>query len=116
MEARTQLNYVCLSKPGAIDELAARAWELATAPKVEARNGAVAIRCAEVVCAITKYSNTRYLLVLAAAYAEGNRYADAVKCAVQAEARAMGSTDAAGIAASRELLQNLKNGLPCRQP
>jgi Flp pilus assembly protein TadD len=114
-EAGTQLRYAYLLNPGSIDTLAARAWKLATDPDAAARNGTAAVTLAEHACALTGYGKTVYMDILATAYAETGRHADAIRIAERAEALALASGDLHGVAATRELLQRLRTGHPFRE-
>jgi tetratricopeptide (TPR) repeat protein len=54
------------------------AWLLATAPVPSLRNGAEAVKLAEVACALTQYRQTIMVGTLGAAYAEAGRFDDAI--------------------------------------
>jgi Flp pilus assembly protein TadD len=54
------------------------AWVRATNPDAQHRDGAEAIRLAELACKGTQYSDANFLDTLAAAYAEAGRFDDAV--------------------------------------
>jgi len=60
------------------------AWILATHPNAKFRDGAEAVRLAESVCEATHEGVSPFLDTLAAAYAEGGRFDDAVRTAEQA--------------------------------
>jgi len=60
------------------------AWVRATSPDASLRDGAAAVRFAEVACALTEDANPQYLDTLAAAYAEAGRFADAERVARRA--------------------------------
>jgi protein O-mannosyl-transferase len=77
-----------------------RAWELATAPDPQKRNGALAVRLAEQVCEATDYQRAQYLDTLAAAYAEVGRFDDAVDAARKAQS---GSPESSAEAAAMRL-------------
>jgi tetratricopeptide (TPR) repeat protein len=62
-----------------------RAWQLATAPDPQARNGPLAARLAEQACEATDSQRAKYLDTLAAAYAEAGRFDDAVRAARKAQ-------------------------------
>ncbi|HUU43594.1 MAG TPA: tetratricopeptide repeat protein, partial [Planctomycetota bacterium] len=57
------------------------AWLLATAPDAEVRNGAEAVRHAEIACKSTGNRNPGFLLTLAAAQAEAGRFDEATQTA-----------------------------------
>ena len=82
-EASAQLRYACLLNPKSADTLTALAWRLATRPQPAERNGTAAIKLAEHAYALTGNSNAIGLDVLAAAYAEAGRYAEAINTAGQ---------------------------------
>jgi len=64
------------------------AWLLATHPKDNVRNGARAVELAKHACNITDYKVPELLDTLATAYAEENRFAEAVETAAKALALA----------------------------
>src|SRR5262249_48034875 len=70
---------------GALNNLA---WILASSPMPEFRNGTVAVRLAERACALTQDRITLYIGTLAAAYAEADRFEEAVATAQKAIALA----------------------------
>jgi protein O-mannosyl-transferase len=90
-----------------------RAWQLATAPDAQARNGALAVRLAEQTCEATDYQRAEYLDTLAAAYAEVGRFDDAVGAARKAQNGAPDSSAAA--AAMRARLEGYLRRQPFRQ-
>ncbi len=55
-----------------------RAWELATSPDVNIRNGTLAVKLAERACELTHYQQTIMVGTLAAAYAEAGRFDEAI--------------------------------------
>jgi hypothetical protein len=55
-----------------------RAWELATSPDVNVRNGSLAVKLAEHACELTHYQQTIMVGTLAAAYAEAGRFDEAI--------------------------------------
>jgi len=50
------------------------AWQYATSPDAERRNGAYAVELAEGACELTQYQQTFMVCTLAAAYAETGRF------------------------------------------
>lgn len=62
------------------------AWRLATSTRASARSGTEAVRWAERIVKATKRKHARSLEVLAAAYAEAGRFAEAVATAEEARA------------------------------
>jgi tetratricopeptide (TPR) repeat protein len=113
-EASAQLRYAYRLNPRSVDQLASLAWKLATDTNPAERNGAAAVKLAEQACALTGYSKTIYLDVLAAVYAEAGRYAEAIRTAERAEASALASGDTDGAAHTRQLLERLRTGQPWR--
>jgi tetratricopeptide (TPR) repeat protein len=71
-------------KPISLEVLNNLAWTLATAANPALRDPQEAVRLAEEACALTNYSNPTVLDTLAAAYAEGGRFEDAVRVAQKA--------------------------------
>jgi tetratricopeptide (TPR) repeat protein len=90
-----------------------RAWQLATAPDAQTRNGALAVRLAEQVCEATDYQRAEYLDTLAAAYAEAGRFDDAVGAARKAQNGAPEAS--AEAAAMRARLEGYLRHQPFRQ-
>jgi len=60
------------------------AWILATCSDEQVRNGEEAMYFAEILCKNTNYKNPEHMYVLAAAYAEAERFDDAVRTAREA--------------------------------
>jgi tetratricopeptide (TPR) repeat protein len=83
----------------------ALAWIYATSPKAEIRNGPEAVRQAEEACTITKRKNTMLLDTLAAAYAEADRFVDAIKTTEEIRDIALSSHDTATAATARQRLE-----------
>ena len=87
-EAETNFKEALRLEPDSPSCLDALARLYATCPIAAFRNGAEAVRLAERACELTKRKNPGMLDTLAAAYAEAGRFADAVKTAKEAQARA----------------------------
>jgi tetratricopeptide (TPR) repeat protein len=85
------------------DDLAAEAWRRATSPDPRQRDGAAAVWSAESVCNAVRPPPAKFLDALAAAYAEANRFAEAMTTAEKAiaAARAGGNTELANAIADR---------------
>lgn len=64
--------------------LNALAWILATAPDPKLRDGKRAVECATRLCELSRYQSPRALDVLAASYAEAERFPEAVRAAARA--------------------------------
>jgi protein O-mannosyl-transferase len=71
-------------RPDLADPLNALAWELATDPNSQLRQGAEAVRLAEKAAELTQRQQPVILNTLAAAYAEAGRFDEAVATANQA--------------------------------
>jgi len=91
------------------------AWLLATHPDPQIRNGSKAVELAERACQMTGNAKAIYLGTLAAAYAEANRFDDAVATAHRAEARAQAAGDSALAARNEELRRLYEAGSAFRQ-
>jgi protein O-mannosyl-transferase len=83
-EAVAQYRAALQLNPEAPDLLNNLAWLLATCPDDRARNGAQAVQYAERACELTQHRQAVTLGTLAAAYAEGERFDDAVATAQKA--------------------------------
>jgi protein O-mannosyl-transferase len=68
------------------------AWILATAPEPELRNGAEAVRLAEQACSLTEEKEARFLGTLDAAYAEADRFEDAIRTCKKTESLAQNTS------------------------
>jgi tetratricopeptide (TPR) repeat protein len=99
--------------PEALNELA---WILATDPDPELRSGTVAVHLAEHACGLTRYQAAAMLTTLGAAYAEADRFSEAIATTQKARdlAAAAGQTDLAN--GDEHLLQLFKSGQSYRQP
>lgn len=71
--------------PKSAEALTKLAWLLATTTDVRHRDAAGAVKLAEQACAITNRKNIVSLSTLAAAYAAGNRFSDAVAAMLEAQ-------------------------------
>ena len=65
--------------PGSAESYHARAWPLATAPDPQMRDGKKAVESATRACEMTNWNDPDMLGTLAAAYAETDDFADAIK-------------------------------------
>jgi tetratricopeptide (TPR) repeat protein len=94
------------------------AWLLATHPRAEFRNGPEAVRLAERACELTHRQQPLFLGTLAAAYAEGGRFDDAIRTSKEAQtkAQAAGLAELAArnerLAKTYELHRPLREGSP----
>ena len=89
----------------ALNRLNNLAWLLSTDERAESRDGGRAIRFAERACELTQYKETIMVGTLAAAYAEADRFGDAVNAAEKACALASQNGDQTLLAKNRELLE-----------
>jgi protein O-mannosyl-transferase len=99
--------------PMALNELG---WTLATHPDSAVRNGEEAVRLAESSCQVTGGQDLKALATLDAAYAEANRFEDAIATAskVRDLASSRGQAQVASAADSR--LAEYRSRRPYRQP
>src|SRR6185369_18017737 len=102
--------------PDSLNDLNNLAWILATDPDETLRNGAEAVRHAEHACELTGRQQAIFLGTLAAAYAEANRFPEAVTTAEQAVklATATGQKDLAK--SDQASLELYRAGKPRREP
>jgi tetratricopeptide (TPR) repeat protein len=98
------------------DALALFAWTLATWPDVAVRNGAEALELAKRANQVTGNRNPGVLRALAAAYAEGGRFDEAVASAKQALTLANVQNDGALAEALKSEAKFYEAGSPFRQP
>ena len=114
-EAATQYREALRLNPDLLLALNNLAWELATSPDDQLRNGAEAVRLAEHACELTHYDRPAFIGTLAAAYAEAGRFPEAVTASEKAHnlALALGRQELA--LKNQELLQLFKNHQPYRE-
>jgi hypothetical protein len=112
--AIAQYRRVLTAHPDLIVALNNLAWLLATSPDASLRHGPEAIQLAERACRLTRYCEARLVGTLAAAYAEGGRFPDAIAAAQKACARATG--DPVLLERNRQLLELYRNGQPYHEP
>jgi len=98
--------------PAAPGEFANLAWSLATNPDAMKRDGALAIKYAEKACRQTGYSESSFVCILAAAYAEVGRFDDAISAAKYASNLAAQSGDKNALQMNQALLQLYVNHQP----
>jgi hypothetical protein len=97
--------------PEALNNLA---WILATNPDGEVRNGAVAVKFAEKACQLTDYKKAVFVGTLAAAYAEANRFSEAIEAAEKARLLAEAAKDSEIAARNAKLMELYRAQKPCR--
>ncbi len=107
-EAVPFLEAALSEKPDSVNALNDLAWDLATNPDENIRNGARAVQLAERACELTDYKQTIVMGTLAAAYAEAGRFDDAVAMAQKAIANAQQNGETILAKKNQELLQLYK--------
>ncbi len=100
-------------QPKSEQYLTSLAWILATSPRDEVRNGKEAVQLAEAACQSPK-PNMYYLDALAAAFAEMERYPDAIKKGEEALALARASNDKQAIEDIGKRVSLYKSNKPFR--
>lgn len=95
--------------PTAPSEFAGMAWSLATNADATKRNGALAVKYAEKACRQTGFSQSAFVGILAAAYAEDGRFNDAISAAQYASNLAAQNGDNNTLQMNRSLLQLYMN-------
>jgi tetratricopeptide (TPR) repeat protein len=98
--------------PMAMNELA---WTLATNPDPTVRNGEEAVRLAERACQLTDGKDLKSLAVLDAAYAEANRFEEAIATATKVRDLAVSLDEPKVVTAAETRLQEYRNRHPYRQ-
>ncbi|HEX4350984.1 MAG TPA: tetratricopeptide repeat protein [Verrucomicrobiae bacterium] len=99
--------------PGTLNNLA---WTLATSPDSRNRDGARAVKLAEVACQQTQYQQTILIGTLAAAYAEAGRFDEAIATAQKACDRALEQGETNFLARNKELLALYQTHRPYHEP
>jgi hypothetical protein len=93
-----------------------RAWVLATSPDAARRNGALAVQLAEAACLQTQYRQPALIATLAAAYAEADRFDEAIGAAQMAGKMASEAGDEPLLEQCRETLKSYLRHEPYRDP
>jgi tetratricopeptide (TPR) repeat protein len=108
-EAVVQLDEALRIKPDSTEAMNNLAWVLATSPEAGVRDGKRAVELAERACTLTDFKQTIFVGTLAAAYAEGGRFNDAMAMAQKActLATVAGETDL--LKKNQELLNLYQN-------
>jgi Flp pilus assembly protein TadD len=101
-------------QPKACYNLARVAWELATSPEATVRNGAKAVALAEQVVRLSGGKDPMVIKVLAAAYAEAGRFAEAVATAERAQQLAAAQNNTALVNALQVQIGCYQAGAPFR--
>lgn len=115
-EAITQLRLAVTAKPDGAEALNNLAWILATAADPNLRNGPEAVQLAERACQLTGEKDAPMVATRAAAYAEAERFPEAVASAEKAIelANANGNEQFARI--NQQLLRLYRARLPYHEP
>ena len=115
-EAIAEYRDVLKVKPDQPEALNNLAWLLATCSDGTLRDGAEAVRLAENACRLSGYKQARELFTLAAAYAEGGRFPEAVEAAQKSieAAKAGGNTQLAAVGG--QLLTLFRADKPYHEP
>jgi hypothetical protein len=103
------------ANPGLVPALNNLAWILATSPEAALRDGPEAVRLAEGACRLTHYKQTIMVGTLAAAYAEADRFPEAVTTAEMACALAAQNGEPALLEKNQHLLELYSAGQPCHE-
>jgi tetratricopeptide (TPR) repeat protein len=90
------------------------AWILATNPDAEVRNGVEAVKYAERACQLTEYKKAVFVGTLAAAYAEVNRFSEAIDMAEKARLLAEAANESELAARNVKLIEFYRAQKPCR--
>ncbi len=102
-------------QPQTPDALNNLAWILATHPQAQYRNGTEAVNLAERAAWLTKQEDAGALDTLAAAYAEANRFSEAVQTAQRALGLAQASAQTNLVADIQKRLALYESGQPYRE-
>jgi Flp pilus assembly protein TadD len=111
-----QCRQALAAKPDSVEALNNLAWMLATHPDADVRNGAEAVRFAERACHLTANTNALILGTLAAAYAETERFTNAVTAAEKAVELAQAGGNIQFAAMIQQLLRLYRARLPYHEP
>jgi protein O-mannosyl-transferase len=110
--AEEQFRKVLAINPDLPEPLNNLAWLLATSADDSLRDGAEAIRHAERACDLTSFKQTGLVSTLAAAYAEGGRFPEAVTTAEMAVKLGTANGETRLTAINNQLLPLYRAGLP----
>ncbi len=115
-EAVAQLRLVVAAKPESAEAQSNLAWLLATSADAALRNGAEAVQMAERACRLTGETNAMMVATRAAAYAEAERFDEAVASAEKAIALAAASGNTSFARINQQLLRLYRTRLPYHEP
>ena len=91
------------------------AWIFATDPDSTVRNGAEAVRLSERACALTTRRKAKFLVTLAAAYAEAGRFSDARSAGQSALSLAQSNGDTGTTMTAEKMLRSVEDQQPYRE-
>ena len=111
-EAVAEYRQVLARQPDTAEALSNLAWLLAACSDATVRDGAEAVRLGERACRLTGFKDAQMVGVLAAAYAEAGRFAEAVATAQKAIDAATAGGDANFASMNRRLLGLYRAGRP----
>ena len=115
-EAVTHLRLAVTAKPDDAEALNNLAWILATAADAGLRNGAEAVQLAERACQLTGERDAPMVATRAAAYAEAERFPEAVASAEKAIELANASGNEQFAKINQQLLRLYRARLPYHEP
>jgi len=101
-------------KPGSPEALDGFAWIRSTAPDANLRQGDQAVAAASRACELTGFGNSKFVLTLAAAYAENGEFDAAVRTAQQAAELALTQNDTRQEQFCRQLESDFRSRKPFR--
>ena len=107
-ESRVELNETVRLNPDCFEALNNLAWELATSPRAEIRDGPRAVQLAQHACELTQFRKTIFLGTLAAAQAETGKFDDAIATAQRACDLAAKSGETNLLQKNQELLERYR--------
>jgi tetratricopeptide (TPR) repeat protein len=110
--AVSEYREILKAEPDLTEPLNNLAWMLATCPDETVRNGAEAVDCAERACLLTKFKDVHPVGTLAAAYAEAERFPEAVVTADFAIRLATATRETQFAAINQQLLMFYRAGKP----
>ena len=113
--ASDQLAVIAAAGPESARFFDDLAWILATTPDPSVRNGERAVQLGERACALTKRSQPKCLVTLAAAYGEVGRFSDATALAREAFSLAKSAGDTSTSTVAERVLSSLQNQTPYRE-
>ena len=113
--APDQLAAVAASAPESPALFNELAWVFSTDPNADVRNGVEAVRLSERACALTKRGQAKFVLTLAAAYAEAGRFSEAANAGQEALSLARSAGETSTSALVEKLLSSLQSNQAYRE-